>query len=217
MAYVGWAFLARDPEVSRLRALVEYLRAIEDDKLEGGEFVFGLDTRTPQSTFDLLATWPGSKVIPIEWTDDFSAARNQVIEQIESPWTVALDPDEMPNARLLNNIGYIVKRDMVEPDPKSGYLMWFRNFFGGDNVRVPPLNSDWHLRMWRTGRGKYYRKIHELVAIDGKQESKTRNTGLIGRLPVESFVIHAKPPTLLESDTKLYEKMSRAAGIRNVM
>lgn len=208
MNYVGWAFLARDPEVSRLRALVEYLRYVEDDEYEGGEFVFGLDTRTPQETVDLIATWPGAKVIPIEWTDDFSAARNQIIAQIEAPWTCAIDPDEMPNHRMLWEIHEIVRRN----DSAKGYLWWFRNFFGGENLRVPPQEADWHLRMWRTGCGEYYRPVHELVRIDGKPESTTRGTSAVEKIPDDRFIVHAKPPALLIADTNYYVEMERNAG-----
>lgn len=204
MSHVGWAFLARDPEVSRLRSLVEYLRAVEDDEHEGGEFVFGLDTRTPQETFDLLAQWPGSKVIPIEWTDDFSAARNQVISQVESPWTISLDPDEMPSHAMLWEIHEIVRRKNKD----VAFLMWFRNFYGATNLRLPPFESDWHLRMWRTGVGEFYRPVHELVAINGKPEHQTRGSTAV-KIPDSRYIIHAKPPSTLIADTTLYVEMEQ--------
>jgi len=205
--YVAWAFLAKDPEVSRLRALVEYLRGVEDDQHNGGEFVFGLDTRTPQTTFELISTWPGARVVPITWEDDFSKARNQTITGISSPWTAYLDPDETPNHALLSWI-----REMVRSDPQQpiGWLWDFANFFGGMNYRQPHFESDWHLRMWRSGRARFYRKVHELVEIDGLQESDTRSRpALVQKVPPDKFVIHAKPPERINADSELYSSMEK--------
>jgi glycosyltransferase involved in cell wall biosynthesis len=197
---VGFFFLAKSPETSRLRMLVEYLREVSN------EFVFILDDRTEQETIDLIGTWPGSKVKTITWQNDFAWARNQALELIESDYTCYFDPDELPNPKLLQFI-----REVSEKNPKYpiGYLFWFRNFYGGDN-QAPELDSDWHIRMWKTGHGRLYRRVHELVMLDGQEEYQSRGNEYVCRkAPKDAFVIHAKPRSTWDDSMQLYDSIEK--------
>jgi len=195
---VGFSFLTKDPELSRLRALVEYLREISD------EFVFTIDDRTPQWVFEEIGSWPGVTVVGYTWNDDFSDARNYGLKWIKSDWTCYFDPDELPNARLLEFIRVVSN----QTDGPIGYLFDTHNFWGGKN-NVFHQESDWHLRLWRSGRGKFYKKVHEQVALNGKQEHATRSTSLVQKAPHDAFIIHAKPGDRINDDTNLYSELEK--------
>lgn len=202
--------LARDPEVSRLRQQVEYLRAVYDKEDEGGEFIFGMDTRTDQNMVDLISTWPGAKIVPIEWNDDFSDARNQILRQVDAPWAAYFDPDELPNHALL----WWIHEKVREPDNRRGpygYLFWFRSFFAGTNLRLPESEADFHMRMFRPNSAEFYRPVHELVRIKGLDEGASRGKhDVVGKLPKSHFVIHAKPPHLIDADSLAYMEMEKS-------
>lgn len=199
--------LARDPEVSRLRSQIEYLRAVYDDDDQGGEFVFGIDTRTNPDSIKLMEKWPGVKIIPIEWNDDFSEARNTILRNVDAPWAAYFDPDEIPNHALL----WWIHEKVREPEkPKSavGYLFWFRSYFEGTNRRMPETEADYHIRMFRPNAAEFYRPVHELVKIKGLDEGATRGrTGLVERVPKNNFVIHAKPTGRLDDDSRMYHEI----------
>ncbi len=54
------------------------------------------DTGSTDNTVE-IATKAGAKVIPIEWQDDFAAARNQALAQVTGDWVLVLDADETLN------------------------------------------------------------------------------------------------------------------------
>lgn len=195
---IGMTFLVKDPELSRFRVLIEYLREISR------EFVIVADDRTPTKSTDIMAQWPDTQLVLIRWQNDFAWARNQGLPLIKSDWTAYFDPDELPNHRLLK----FMRDADVEKKSPAGYLFDTRNFWSGGNA-PPGIESDWHLRMWKTGRGKFYRRVHELVAIDGKNESMTRGTPLVVKAPREAYIIHGKPDSLMKESIKLYTDIEK--------
>ena len=57
------------------------------------EIVIG-DTGSQDQTVSIAKSF-GAKIVDVPWTDDFSAARNAVLQSTSAAWVLALDADEM--------------------------------------------------------------------------------------------------------------------------
>jgi hypothetical protein len=200
----GVAFIVRDPDLARVRMLVEYLRPIAD------EFVFAVDDRTFPDQIEALRRIEGSKVKVITWQDDFAWARNQSIAEITRPWTLVLDPDELPSSELMNDLG-----EWAPDDGMLGALIWRKNWYCSE-PQPTTGEWDWHLRIFRTGHGEFYRPIHELVKLDGRQEGQTRGTNAVRKMPLWSPLLHSKPCEVLQSDNAYYQELSKKTGVWHV-
>ena len=200
------ALLVKDPPIDRLAALVEYLRPVVS------QFVIVVDDRTAVETADVMSGWSGVTLVPFTWIDDFSAGRNAALPHATGDWILHVDPDELPSAAMLAFIA------TVDASPQSdvlwhgvlyraprGYLFFTRNFFGG--VRGEEWEEHWHCRLFRRDSGRWYRPVHELVAIDGQPEGDTRGTPLLPKAPVAACLIHAKPADRTADDL-LYAKLA---------
>jgi hypothetical protein len=192
---VSVIFLVKDPPLERLAALVEYLRYIAD------EFVFVVDNRTSQAAVDVILEWPGTKVVEFEWCDDFAMARNAALEHVTRPWTLHVDPDELPSVPMMLHIREVTEANAEWP---VGYIYWTPNWWGGVKGREEPYH--WHIRLWQSGHGEFYRKVHELVRLNGQDESMTRgNTALPS--PKDAYLIHSKPWDRVFIDQAYYEQL----------
>jgi hypothetical protein len=193
---VSVIFLVKDPPLDRLAALVEYMRQVAD------QFVIVVDDRTSGEDVDTMLTWDGVVIVPFKWRDDFSAARNAALPHVTRPWTLHLDPDELPSIPAMEYIAGVT--DPANPDTSIAHVFWFFNWWGGRLGDVMPYH--YHIRLWRTGHGKYYRKVHELVELDGKTEDQTRGNIAKMVLP-QNYIIHSKPQVAIEKDQALYERL----------
>jgi len=203
MKQVSVVYLVKDPPIDRLTAQVEYMREIAD------EFIFVVDNRTSQHDVDIILGWPGAKVVEWEWNDDFSAARNAALEHVTRPWTLHLDPDELPSWRMMRHIRTVT--DGFCDSDVMGWLYWTPNWWGGrKGVDQAPMH--WHLRLFRSGHGKWYRKVHELVEIDGEPEGITRHNAKVLQAPSNAYLIHSKPEDLLDKDDSYYKSIEEANG-----
>lgn len=196
MKQVSTIFLVKDPPLDRLAALVEYLRVISD------QFIFVVDSRSTDETFRTIQSWPDCSTHSFEWEDDFAKARNVALNYTTRPWTLHVDPDELPSWEMIDFIMLNTAEDA--PDMPLGYIFWTPNWWGG--VRGEDQMYHWHIRLWRTGHGQFYRRVHELVMLDGRPEQDTRGT-LAVQAPKSAYLIHSKPAELLERDQAYYERL----------
>lgn len=195
-------YLVKDPPIDRLAAQVEYMRAVAD------EFIFVIDSRTSDEDIDTITMWPGATVVLFHWVSDFSLARNAALPFVSRAWTLHLDPDELPSYRMMT----FLKGVTAYPEQMGktiGYLFWTRNWWGG--VEGEQKDYHWHLRLWKSDRGYFYRKVHELVMLDGKPEHETRNN-IAEFAPKEAYLIHSKSADSLEMDQKYYESLGEASS-----
>jgi glycosyltransferase involved in cell wall biosynthesis len=180
MKPVSVIFLVKDPPLERLAALVEYMRAVAD------EFIVVIDDRTADATVTIIRDWPGVKHVMFRWCDDFAAARNAALPLVTRPWTLHLDPDELPSFEMMQHIKQVTERNAERP---IAFTYWTPNWWGGKKGEEMPYH--WHIRLWQTGHGEFYRAVHELVRLDGMEESMTRGT-LAVEAPREARLIHSK-------------------------
>jgi glycosyltransferase involved in cell wall biosynthesis len=186
--------LVKNPPIARLASLLDYMRPICP------QVVVVVDDRTPQEAVELMQSWPGVEIVPFTWVDDFAAARNAALDRCSYPWTLHLDPDELPTAALWQFL-----RDASLDGPEA-YLFWTVGYFNG--TKSPGVEADWHIRLFRTGVGHWYRPLHELVMLNGDKESKTRESSRCVKAPEDAYLIHSKSLDECRASDALYAEMA---------
>jgi len=188
---VSAAFLVKDPPLDRFVALIELLRPFVH------EFIVVVDDRTAVESADIMSTWRGVTLVPFRWVDDFSAARNAALPHCTSDWVLHLDPDEIPTPAMLEFVRMVDQSD--ETDVRwgeaifasaRGYLFFTRNFF--DGRQGEEWEEHWHCRLFRHGEGRWYKPVHEQVAIQGQPENYTRGSDLMRKAPRSAGIIHSR-------------------------
>ena len=198
------AFLVRNPPMDRFAALVEYLRIVATE-------VVIVDTGSSPEDVAIMRSWSdrfehGVKVIEAEWENDFAKARNIGLEACTQEWTLVVDPDEIPSVGMVSHIAAVLRNEVARPSAK-GWLYWTVNYWGGQKGPEKPYH--WHTRLFRTGHGKFYRKVHELVALDGAPERTTRGTAILPNAPPLAYLIHSKAADKIAEDDALYERLGK--------
>jgi glycosyltransferase involved in cell wall biosynthesis len=200
------AMLVKEPPLDRLALLLAYMAPVV------GQVVIVVDDRTqdPDPIADLVQTiFPNRSITQLfTWEDDFSAARNAALPFINGDWTLWLDPDELPMPAMLDFLqavdaspwGDVDWHGSLHRSPR-GYL-----FHRVDLPSGTEGEDHWHLRLFRTGHGRWYRPLHELVAIDNQPEP--RNTAILPKAPFACGLWHSRPETAERSE--LYDRISKA-------
>jgi glycosyltransferase involved in cell wall biosynthesis len=103
--------------------------------------------------------------------DNFSAQKNFAITKASNEWILFFDPDE--------EITTAVKSEIMETlkAPKAdAYYIRRQLFFMGKKIRYSGFQTDWVIRLFRKGHGKYNGNlVHETLAIEGQTaQLKTR-------------------------------------------
>jgi len=88
---------------------------------------------------------------------DFASERNVLLTKTKSEWVLFLDSDETISEGLKKEL-----KDL-EADGRSGFYIFRKNFFLGQNV-----GTDKILRLARKNSGKWMRSVHETWDIKGK-------------------------------------------------
>jgi hypothetical protein len=192
---VSVVMLVKDPPIDRLAALVEYMREVSD------EFIIVVDDRTDAMLVNIMAGWYDVKIVPFTWIDDFSAARNAALPHVTRPWTLHLDPDELPTFAMMQHI-----KEVTAPDANSplAFIYWTPNWWGGTKGDEQPYH--WHIRLWKTDHGHWYRRVHELVSLNQMEESMTRGNIAV-HAPKSAYLIHSKAWDDAIAAQDYYEKL----------
>lgn len=154
--------IVRDEEQFIEKSLVSFM-GFADEIVIGDT---GSADRTPEIAKDF-----GARVYDIPWNNDFSAARNAVLDHARGAWILFIDADEK-----------------ILPFPKSDILPAFNDaskkaFFSFliPNKNMTPRRT---LRIFRRDRRICYRGIiHENIR-EGLQEVMSKEGGEIGELPI---------------------------------
>ena len=188
---VSAAFLVKDPPLARLALLVEYLRPVVS------ELVIVVDDRTAAETVGTMSAWRDVTMVPFRWVDDFAAARNAALPHVTGDWVLHLDPDEMPTAAMLDFIRTVDSAPQGDVEWQGatyygprGYLFFTESFY--DGVKAPEWEEHWHCRLFKRGSGRWYKKVHEQVALEGHPEDATRGSPWLPKAPRGAFLIHSR-------------------------
>jgi len=187
--------MVRQPPIERIAVLLEYLSPVVDE-------IVMLDTGSEDELKHTMTTnWPKIRLFEAPFKD--FTTRNVSLPEHRFEWTLHLDWDEMPSHRMMEHV-VNVSRGRSEHKP-LGWLYLAKNFWAGRPG--PYIESNWHTRLWKTGHGKFYKPVHEQVALDGRKESDTRNTSVLIKAPVEAYFIHSKSQDEINRSGHLYNKM----------
>ncbi len=196
------ALLVRNPPLERLVQQMDYMSSI------ASEFII-VDTGSTNEELQAMAAMnrapfglPKVKIIRREWRDDFAWARNEGLPFVTRKWTLHLDPDELPNIAMMNHIEDVV----LTEDEANGYQYFSVNYFNG--IREPEQGFHWHVRLFRSGHGRWYRALDELVSLDGRPESETRGTVTLPKAPKDAYFIHSKHSDAIKKSEELYARMA---------
>ena len=200
---LAMAMLVRNPPMERLVQQVDFMSSIVS------QFVI-VDTGSRPEDIVKMARLneapfgiPSVKILQRPWTNDFSEARNHALPYINRSWTLVLDPDELPSMAMMKHIRDVVTYT-VDPD-RAGYLYWTKDYY--DGTEDPYAEYQWHVRLWRSGRGRFYRHLDELVELDGFTEDQTRGMYRLQKAPRDAYLIHSKGKDETEKSKELYESM----------
>jgi glycosyltransferase involved in cell wall biosynthesis len=95
---VAAGVIVKDEERSIHRCLSSLVDAVDE--------IIVVDTGSTDGTLDIVRSFPNVKIVEFAWCDDFSAARNAGLEQMESDWVLWVDadeylfPDDIQNVRI---------------------------------------------------------------------------------------------------------------------
>lgn len=201
---LSMALLVRNPPLERLLPQIDFMSAIVS------EFII-VDTGSSDDTIFKMSRMnrhpfglPKVKIVRRKWRDDFAWARNEALPHITRSWVLVLDPDELPNMAMMRHIEHVTKNAREEA---AGFLYFSRNYF--DGALDPPMEHHWHVRMFRNGRGRFYRPLDELVELDGLGEPQTRATSKLPKAPKDAYIIHAKSGPAITESEGLYSAIAK--------
>lgn len=189
--------IVKDEPIDRVAMLVEYTKHV-------AEHVVIADTGSERNDVEEYAKW-GVDAYSIPWTDDFAAARNSTLDRLpeDIEWVLHLDADELPSWTMLQHVAWI--KDNA-PAKVKAYKFWTVNFWGGEKGQAHPAH--WHVRLFRRKHGKWYKKLHEQVAIDGKLGEPVGT--FIEKANQNAYLIHSKPREQIEKSAELYKRMENS-------
>jgi hypothetical protein len=177
--------------LDRLALLIEFMRPVVS------ETVIVVDDRTAPEACETMAAWPGVQLVPFTWCDDFSLARSAALPHCHGDWVLHLDPDEMPTAAMLDFIRTVDVVPQADVDwhgtrymAPRGYLFFTKNFF--DGKQGAEWEEHWHCRLFRRGKGIWYKPVHEQVMLEAIPESHTRGTVLLPKAPLGAYLINSR-------------------------
>ncbi|VAX16204.1 Glycosyl transferase, group 2 family [hydrothermal vent metagenome] len=154
-------------EALNLTACVESVRSIVDD-------IVIVDTGSSDGTPE-LARKLGARVYSFKWIDDFSVARNEALEYVETDWILSLDGDEKVSGK-----DHAAILELTRDDKVDGYFLSQRHYLDGagyDNWkpvtgrypemegRYPAYTENFAMRLFRRRPDIVYEgRVHENVA-----------------------------------------------------
>ncbi|MBA2500671.1 MAG: glycosyltransferase family 2 protein [Chitinophagaceae bacterium] len=107
-----------------------------------------------------LVTDSGARLIEGEWLG-FGLTKKKATEMARYDWILNLDADEIPDAKLKQNLQQISFND-----PKIVYRIRFKNFLGNQHLRFGEWGNDKHVRIFnRTQVNWNDASVHESLLL----------------------------------------------------
>lgn len=202
---LAMAMLVKNPPMERLVQQIDFMSSIVS------QFVI-VDTGSQPEDIQKMVRMnkapfglPAVKILQRPWENNFADARNHALSYINRAWTLVLDPDELPSMAMMQHI-----RDRVTADldtDRAGYLYWTKDYY--DGMEDPYAEYQWHVRLFRSGRGRFYRALDELVELDGFPEPDTRGTNRLPKAPRDAYLIHSKSRDATLESKALYATIAK--------
>lgn len=146
------AIIARN-ESETINEVIASLRPAVDE-------VLVIDTGSTDETAT-IAEEAGARVKHFSWTDDFSAARNYALDNVQTDWVLWVDADEVLDSEDIEVPRKVAALFDLEDPPVVLRVVQMNKV--GDHVE-PNFDSS---RMFKMGRGfRWSGRIHEQIIID---------------------------------------------------
>lgn len=135
------------------------------DSLKWCDVILVADTGSSDDTIR-IALEKGCQIIEIPF-QGFGPTRNKIIDQIQTPWIVCFDADEVCSPELALEI-----REAIETSKASAFLANRLTFLMGSPIKHSGWNPDFrHAVLFRKGYYRYTeRNIHESFKCSGNVE-----------------------------------------------
>ena len=108
-----------------------------------------------------LATAAGADVIQSRF-ENYAQQRNAALAQVTADWVLFVDADERGTPALGEEV-----RQVVATRPEAGWYVPRHNYIFGRLTRGAGWYPDYQLRLFRRGRVRYRRPVHEVADVDG--------------------------------------------------
>lgn len=93
---------------------------------------------------------------------NYAQQRNAALEAVGADWVFFVDADE----RATESLGAEI-RTVIRERPESGWYVPRHNFIFGRLTLGAGWHPDYQLRLFRHGRVRYERPVHEIAVVDG--------------------------------------------------
>lgn len=108
-----------------------------------------------------LARACGADVLQNEF-QNYAQQRNAALESLEADWVLFLDADERATQELAVEI-----RTVIATRPEAGWNVPRYNYIFGRLTKGAGWYPDYQLRLFRLGKVRYVRPVHEVAEVDG--------------------------------------------------
>jgi (heptosyl)LPS beta-1,4-glucosyltransferase len=94
---------------------------------------------------------------------DFAQQRNAALDCLETDWVFFVDADERGTTELSAEI-----RQVIVERPETGWYVPRDNYIFGKLTRGAGWYPDYQLRLFKHGKVRYERPVHEVAVVDGQ-------------------------------------------------
>lgn len=95
--------------------------------------------------------------------EHYAQQRNAALDQIQTEWVFFVDADERGTPELAGEI-----RDVIANRPEAGWNVPRHNYIFGQLTKGAGWFPDYQLRLFKQGRVRYERPVHEIAVVDGE-------------------------------------------------
>jgi tetratricopeptide (TPR) repeat protein len=138
----------------------------------------------------------GARVLNIPWRDDFSQARNAVLDSVESDWVLWLDADEMLSPAGAAQIPMLIAQDEIDAFEvwRWNYVRTLNSRSGGRVAEANPMaieESHPYPAYTRYLNTLFFRRLPGLYFENPVHETVSRRVRALGLRAAEApFVVH---------------------------
>lgn len=109
-----------------------------------------------------LARAEGIEVLQSKF-ENFAQQRNAALDQLKTDWIFFVDADERGTPALAAEV-----RRVVAERPEMGWHVPRHNYIFGRLTRGAGWYPDYQLRLFRQGKVRYVKPVHEIAEVDGE-------------------------------------------------
>jgi hypothetical protein len=107
----------------------------------------------------------GAQVQAVVW-QGYGRTKNKLIAQVPAGWILSIDADEIVTSSLAEEI----REATAQENGPGAYWIARRNYYLGREIKHGGWGSDWQLRLFRAGLGRFEeRRVHEALQAPGRQ------------------------------------------------